>query len=392
MLKNNEFKQLPENDIFHKYQVVVHCDSRLTLTARKIFNVLISINYGNDEVHKISESEVIKRLGKSKKHIGYYREQFLLLGKTNFDFFGVNENNKKIYGTCSILSGAIVDEGNQQWIYSTPSKIMEWIKRKSDRITLSLSIQDALNSKYSLALYEEFLCKLEGSESVISLSPDQIRFITCGNEKHNEYKYLKKQVIKPSIDELSENSNLTVSIQSEERTQRKISLVNFLVTEKSGSESEANIITKMNQEFGIDIGMARKLVKEYKLNEIEQALTYTEQKLKEGAIVALKGRETPNVGGFSVNAIRNNMAPSSTNILNKTNNLKNDPQKSKPITNDAKKSEEYLKLFPEQEESLKNDFLKKADSIIKKIIEEEGYQNPIVRHEFLKFVASKKNK
>lgn len=387
------------DDTFKKYHVVVHCDSSLPLMARKIFNVLISFDdsiYGNNEVQRVSEEEVLQRLGKSRKHIAYYREQFLLLGKSNFTFFGYDENNKRIYGTCSILSGAIIDEGSQEWIFSTPTKIMEWIRHRNEQITLSLSIQHALNSKYSLALYETLLCKLhENDHTLVPLTPEEIRFITCGEDKHKEYKYLKKQVIKPAIEELSNNSNLWVEIDSESRKNRKVQYVNFAVKKKDGTEHCMELRQKMNQVYGIDLGMVNKMLADYSLEQIENGLAYTRQKLEEGAIVALNGRKSPNIAGFAVNAIRKKMTPSRTEILALTDQKPRVKTESKeamaahPALTEER-MENFIQQHPELNKTYQQQFLDQSDGVIQALAESEGFSNPIVDYQYRKYLYAKK--
>lgn len=387
-------------DTFRKYRVVVQCDSSLPLMSRKIFNVLISLNdeqFGREEVQRISEYDVLSRLKKSRKHIDYYREQFLLLGRTNLEFCVYDENKKRIYGTCSMLSGAVVDEAQQEWIFSTPRKILEWIRKRSEQITLSLSVQHALNSKYSLSLYEVLLCELEDrDEATVSLSPDQIRFITCGMDKNKEYKYLKKQVIKPSLDEVSKYTNVMISIDSEERRNRKVAFVNFNVRRKKCFDERPELLNKLNQEYGVDMGMARKLIKDYSIENIENGLKYTKQKLEEGAIVALNGRKQPNIGGFAVNAIRKGCIPSHTGILEKCNikgacNAKDSNHFSKNSSENEKEKYERvkkaLKADAEYREVLEKKFVQTANGIIRSLIESSGFDNPIVEHAFLMYAV-----
>ncbi len=396
LAKNDSLATNP--DTFQKYQVVVQCDSSLPLVARKIFNVLISLNdeqFGRDEVQRMSEYDVMSRLKKNRKHIDYYREQFLLLGRTNLEFCVYDVNNKRIYGTCSMLSGAVVDEARQEWIFSTPSKILEWIRNRSEQITLSLSVQHALNSKYSLSLYEALLCELDGrDEALVSFSPDQIRFITCGMEKNKEYKYLKKQVIKPSLDEISKHTNVLITIDSEERRNRKVAFIYFNVRRKKRANENSVLLNKLNQEYGVDIGMAKKLIVDYPVEQIENGLLYTKQKLEEGAIVPLNGRKHPNVGGFVVNAIRRGSMPSHIGILEDREVKgssraggsyqypKNNPEAEKKVLEDVRR---LLKSNKEIKEKLENQFIQSANGIIKSLIDSNGFDNPIVEHAFLMF-------
>ena len=206
ILLANAYYKLPEQEYF-------------TLHLKELKNV-IDFDSNNDDYLKQSLVELIgcvvewNVLGKDKQ--------------TNWEAFG-------------LLASAKIEDGVLTYTYARELQQMLYNPHIYARI--NLSIQNKLKSKHSLALYELFLDYFIsdrgfGQTPVIEI--DQLRYLLgftrnkkkpvskSNMDRYEEFKHLNNKVIKPSIEEINDTTEINVRVDYK-RNGRKVTGLQFFI-------------------------------------------------------------------------------------------------------------------------------------------------------------------
>jgi plasmid replication initiation protein len=254
---------------------------------------------------------------------------------------------------------------------------------------------------YQYRIYD--LCKQYEAigERIIAI-PDIKLYLCLPSNTYNMVGHLKSRIIEPSLQAISEHSDLNVELGDDVKSGRKIIAFRFLI-EKSHTDgllvesvAEANPASTLIDELvvlGVSEKIAKVLTRDYSVERIRLAMSYTKAQQKFGKI--------KNLGGFIVDAIKNeyqdNQAPdrtdkSSNNKLTRNYNHPDGELKSNKTTSRRNDVEDFLgSLTEEQVIELKKNFVEdnKNNPMLLKKYNEDGMKSAMVKGCFYDFVLSR---
>jgi hypothetical protein len=174
-----------------------------------------------------------------------------------------------------------------------------------------------LSSPYHVRLYEVLLVKAD-AEGEITISQSRLREMMGLQNKYPVFWDFHRGVIKPAVESINQNTDLTVSYQTIRMGGGEIESIQFFVARKddlfsalpanTGEGSERDEMILRLEEMGVQASVARKLIREYDgtLDElglhIKAAENYIDGKRKKG--------EPVSEAGALVNAIKEKWKPS----------------------------------------------------------------------------------
>jgi Initiator Replication protein len=224
-----------------KHSAAVHINNPLTLAERKLANALLQAAYRNllqENVHQISLKDLLPVIGwdNSENVSKQLIESIESLVTISIEWNILGRDRKRKWGVSTFLASAEVKDGTLYYEYSTP--LREWLAKPNVYTTLNLEYQKKLSSKYTISLWElcsEILDTQRETEPIISeIEINKLKKVIGASEKtYEEFKYFYSKLIKPSIKEINEITDLQVEIQKK-RTGRKITDITFIIKRKLG--------------------------------------------------------------------------------------------------------------------------------------------------------------
>ncbi|MGZ5490049.1 MAG: replication initiation protein [Nitrososphaeraceae archaeon] len=389
------------NAIVKKHKAIINCENSLPLASRKIFNILLFLvkdRFGKDLEHHVSENDVIDLLKKTDRDITSARANFKKLASTVIEYNILNNERDHLNGVGTMLAPAVINTTKKTWCFSFPPNIVQWVQDPSSFVFLDIKIQERFSSKYSQALWEICIGSLENQlESYFSVTLEECRILMCGKDNHQTYKDFKRRVIAVAVNEINEKSLLHVELYKELKEGRKVSELVFYVKKLEVIDddlliSDSNLFSRMVDEFGITVNIAKKIIEQYDKNIIHRNLDYTEQQYRK----ALKNKKDQefNLGAYATSAITKNYAPKQPKLITKLVEEKTKINEEKINAVELEKKDRELsihlikslfnKLDKSLQDILKQEFEKKGmRGPVKKLFEGEGWSTQIHNHFFI---------
>lgn len=182
---------------------------------------------------------------------------------------------------------------------------------------LSLRISAALSSIYSIVMYEKLSReKFRGKTEMIPLEEFKQWFGTTDKAYLNEYKYIRRNVIIPAIEDINNLSDIRVTMEPrsqgggkrvthlifrvEENPDGKYALANLVKL----SKDQQDLLDTIQKEFGIGKNFMSEITSrrdEWTDDYIKAAITLTRYRIQRKA---QKGEETSSPGGYFMQALR----------------------------------------------------------------------------------------
>ena len=149
--------------------------------------------------------------------------------------------NGKKWGRVQFLGHVEYDEDTGILEYSFSEKLIELVRSNNLYNQLDFSSMRELSSKHSLALYE--MCSgyretesFKGGTGWKMLS--DVKQLLCGDpESHPQFKTFNRDVLKPAIKEINENTDIHVEMTTR-KLGRKIAALSFSVKSKADYTAE----------------------------------------------------------------------------------------------------------------------------------------------------------
>lgn len=215
-----------------KHIAAIHISNRLTLTQRKASNVLLYNAYESlltARVHRIRVKDLAEAIGFNTHNLDPLKEALKTLARTVLEWNILDESGaQEEWGATTLLAQAVIKGG--YCIYAYSPDLCEKLYRPEIYALLNLSIQRKFSSGYALALYENCLrYRRVGTTGWISL--DNLKRLLGIGESDAYYQDFRKfndKIIKPSIRQVNETSDLFLDIEYQRNT-RRITAVRFLV-------------------------------------------------------------------------------------------------------------------------------------------------------------------
>ena len=269
-------KKEESSDLVVQHNNLIGAKRNLTLQEYRVILWLISKVRVDDEDFKEHELNVVEfcniigirydcmyqRLAKITKSL---MEKVIEIKTVN--------GSKEILEQVGILSYARYESGQGKVVLSFHPRMGRFLLDLQNNFTkTSLSISLKFSSLYSLRFYELMRQNIFSRVSFLTIS--ELRtFFGVRNEQYSNYKDFKKYVIKPSINEVNEKSDLDIE-WSEIKKGRKVELIRFLIKEAKDVDQKKLSYTDefLEKEYSISQYSLDKLRKEFSEKAIQQGL------------------------------------------------------------------------------------------------------------------------
>lgn len=276
----------------------IHINARLTLTQRKLVNVLLYNAYDgllSDETHSISLSLLSEMIGFDSRNQAHLRKALKGLTETSVEWDILEDDGSSAWEVSSLLSSARISKGVCSYRYDRG--LAEKLRHPDVYSKINLSVVRELRSSHALMLYENCYRYVDiGHTAWWDL--DVFRKLMAVDElsSYQEYKVLKRDLISPAMVEINKLSNVQLELETR-RKGRSVVGLRFLVTPNKqlsliGLEDEDEITQSKAylalREEGISKTLARAWVLEHEEEYIFEKLEIAHSQAASGKIKSSK--------------------------------------------------------------------------------------------------------
>jgi hypothetical protein len=296
-----------------KHTAAIHISNDITAVDRKVYNLLLknaSLSSRKGGVHEINIRDIAKDLGYTHtKNYLFIEEIVKKLVDKSITFNLLKKDNKRKWGgSISMLAEAIPDCGVIR--YSFPSLLESSFNNPNIYANLNLDYQRNLSSKYSLALWEfctEQLDRNKKKALTTDMLPLDVLKALLGAEEdcYNQFKYFNQRVIKKSVLEINEVTDINLEVIFHKDNGKAVSKVSFNISRKrdlvNNGQKELfdrrepniidyimhNVIDQQDLDFlASQLGLPQEFIdslsKNYEIAQIEKALKIVQDKVTQG--------------------------------------------------------------------------------------------------------------
>jgi hypothetical protein len=290
-----------EHNFFVKPTAAVHIRNTLTLTQRKIVNILLkdsSLQLSQDIIHILSISEIIKHLGwkESSKTNQLILNSIKKLNCCLIDWNIFNKDKTQIWETSPLLVSSKISKGILEYSYSKP--LSTRLSKATLFAKLSLNIQKNFSNKHALALWEylsEYLCSSKANHAQLEpISLDHLKqFLGLHQSKaYSSFFLFKAKVLQPALAELNQHSDLRVTCRHIKQERKVVAMIfnvkKHLSTSTIPAIEEAPL-KAINPSLFIDAdylqlskSLIEKHLESYGIQKVERVLKQVKQEIEAG--------------------------------------------------------------------------------------------------------------
>ncbi len=277
---------------------------KITLLTRKLFNVLLAVAQQADEsgdTYRALLSDIVANSAFDSNDTALVKEHLRRMVSVQVEWSQGTSSQKpgRKWGISTLIADAEILEDpttRRVWVeFSFAPKIKKKLLDPVQYARLSLQFQSQLRSSAGLALYEicvryltnpSHLTMRESWEwwrPILSGTPDT----EAGDEAKREYKYFKRDYLRPAIAEVNAVTNIFVEL-IEHREGRRVAEIQFRVTERKQpmlaldehpNVFDSTLVDRMVK-LGIPLKEAQTLYADSEENRIRAALQMTEQRMR----------------------------------------------------------------------------------------------------------------
>ena len=277
---------------------------KITLLTRKLFNVLLAVAQQTDEsgdTYRALLSDIVANSAFDSNDTALVKEHLRRMVSVQVEWSTGTSSQKpgRKWGISTLIADAEILEDpttRRVWVeFSFAPKIKKKLLDPVQYARLSLQFQSQLRSSAGLALYEicvryltnpSHLTMRESWEwwrPILSGTPDT----EAGDEAKREYKYFKRDYLRPAIAEVNAVTNIFVEL-IEHREGRRVAEIQFKVTDRKQpmlaldehpNVFDSTLIDRMVK-IGLSLKEAQTLYADSEENRIRAALQMTEQRMR----------------------------------------------------------------------------------------------------------------
>lgn len=195
---------------------------KITLLTRRLNNVLLAEAQAqgiNQSVYRIPLSKLCSKSEYGSSNMMIIKDQLRKMASTMVEW-NTGVKGSRRWGTTSLIGVEIIEEGNRCFIeWSYQASIKDKLLSPDIYARLSLHLQNKFRSGAALALYEICARYAESPAHLTMRMPwEEWRPTLSGNPdgetegKYIQYKYFKRDVIKPAINEVNTLTDIEVEL------------------------------------------------------------------------------------------------------------------------------------------------------------------------------------
>jgi plasmid replication initiation protein len=297
---------------------------RMTLLTRKLFNVLLKLaqEEGEDQaVYRMPLSDITSNATFDSNDTMLIKDHLRKMNQIQVEWSTSGQEGRRWGVTNMIAEAEIIEDAKSRrtWVeWSFAPKIKRRLLDPETYARLSLQSMSALRSGTSYALYE--ICfryatspagltmrqRWEWWRPVLTGTPDS----ESRGGTYSEYKYLKRDVLKPAVAEINAVTDIQVEL-IEHKNGRRVEEIQFRVKKKEQSRLplqdnnliDMGLVTRM-QALGLSQRDVEHVYGEHEETFIRATLDYVESRLKNRKLPAVE-----NVPAYFKDALRKRYAP-----------------------------------------------------------------------------------
>ncbi|PJO23334.1 RepB family plasmid replication initiator protein [Burkholderia glumae] len=277
---------------------------KITLLTRKLFNVLLAVAQQADDsgdTYRALLSDIVANSAFDSNDTALVKEHLRRMVSVQVEWSTGTSSQKpgRKWGISTLIADAEILEDpatRRVWVeFSFAPKIKKKLLDPVQYARLSLQFQSQLRSSAGLALYEICVRYLtnpshltmrepwEWWRPILSGTPDT----EAGDEAKREYKYFKRDYLRPAIAEVNAVTNIFVEL-IEHREGRRVAEIQFRVSERKQpmlaldehpNVFDSTLVDRMVK-IGIPLKEAQTLYADSEENRIRAALQMTEQRMR----------------------------------------------------------------------------------------------------------------
>jgi hypothetical protein len=285
---------------------------KITLLTRKLFNVLLAVAQQADEsgdTYRALLSDIVANSAFDSNDTALVKEHLRRMVSVQVEWSTGTSSQKpgRKWGISTLIADAEILEDattRRVWVeFSFAPKIKKKLLDPVQYARLSLQFQSQLRSSAGLALYEICVRYLTNPSHltmrepwqwwrpILSGTPDS----EAGDEAKREYKYFKRDYLRPAIAEVNAVTNINVEL-IEHREGRRVSEIQFRVAERKQpmlaldehpNVFDSTLVDRMVK-LGIPLKEAQTLYADSEENRIRASLQMTEQRMRSTTLPAVR--------------------------------------------------------------------------------------------------------
>jgi len=217
-----------------KASSAIQIQSNVTHLQRRAWNVLLANAYDElptTDIHSVSILDLAAKLDFNSKNDDYLKETLEALVDCKVKWNVLDKDKKQVWGVASLLASAEIKSG--VCTYGFAPHLRPKLHNPRIYAKINLRLQNKFDSKYALILWE--LCfdyfdesRNEGETPFIPLNTFR-ELIGVNENKYQEFKILNRDVIKPALQEIkNESASFLVEVEYQ-RERRKVVAVKFRI-------------------------------------------------------------------------------------------------------------------------------------------------------------------
>ncbi|KAF1012775.1 MAG: replication initiation protein [Burkholderia sp.] len=301
---------------------------KITLLTRKLFNVLLAVAQQADDsgdTYRALLSDIVTNSAFDSNDTALVKEHLRRMVSVQVEWSTGTSSQKpgRKWGISTLIADAEILEDpitRRVWVeFSFAPKIKKKLLDPVQYARLSLQFQSQLRSSAGLALYEICVRYLtnpshltmrepwEWWRPILSGTPDT----EAGDEAKREYKYFKRDYLRPAIAEVNAVTNIFVAL-IEHREGRRVAQIQFRVSERKQpmlaldehpNVFDSTLVDRMVK-LGIPLREAQTLYADSEENRIRAALQMTEQRMRSTTLPPVRS-----AGALFKDALKKGYAP-----------------------------------------------------------------------------------
>ena len=319
---------LLERDEFIKASPAIQIQNNLTHLQRRAWNVLLANAYDelpNKEIHRVSVIELADKLGFNSGNQEYLKEVLRSLAECTVEWNILGKSKDKEWGVATLLASARITGGICTYAFAPHLRLKLYNPRIYAK--LNLRLQNRFTHRYALILWEVCFdyfdtARDRGETPFIPLEKFR-ELMGVADDDYTAFKSLNHRVIKPAVKEINDLTNFFVEVE-QKRDGRRIGFLKFKISRLK----EISFVEPTQESLFPDIedlpAVANALVQAGVARREALKIAKQEWKAVDGAEVPLEGYRdfeayikekiglakqatgVKNIGGFIVNAVREN--------------------------------------------------------------------------------------
>ncbi len=210
---------MDKSSFLAKHTAAIHICNVLTITQRKVINILLKEAFpklNKDIIHNIPLAKVLQFLGwkSTSETTKFLRNSLKDLNIKQIEWNIFNKDKTSIWGVTTLLAYVQIKDGVIEYTYSKP--LREMLHKPNIYARLDLTIQKHFSNKHALAIWEylsECLCSSKANSILTQpMELNELRrflgLLTC--KSYCNFFLFNSKVIRVAISEINSISDINV--------------------------------------------------------------------------------------------------------------------------------------------------------------------------------------